>query len=195
VLSLPGVLSYHAARDHSGPVERGLFVRRQVLCTVVASPPPEALTQIAENPIHPEDTSLTTRQKFEAHVTDPSCKGCHVQFDPIGYGLEQMDGIGRYRTTENQRPVDSQGELLDTDVDGPFEGVVQLSQKLLASKAFERCMVDHYFRFALARPPEVADVCVVDAWTSSFAQGGGALKELVFASVTHPAFAARKDDR
>jgi len=195
VLSLPGLLSYHAARDHSGPVERGLFVRRQLLCTIVASPPPEALTQIAENPIEPDDTSLTTRQKFEAHVTEPSCKGCHIQFDPIGYGLEQLDGIGRFRTTENQLPVDSRGEFLDTDVDGPFEGVVELSRKLLQSKTFERCMVDHYFRFAASRPPETTDACVVDSWLSAFAQGGGTLRELVLASVGHATFTTRKDDR
>jgi hypothetical protein len=195
VLSLPGLLSYHAARDHSGPVERGLFVRRQLLCMVVASPPPEALTRIAENPIEPGDTSLTTRQKFEAHVTDPACKGCHLQFDPIGYGLEQLDGIGRYRTTENQLPVDSRGELLETDIDGPFEGVVELSEKLLQSKMFERCMVDHYFRFALSRPPEQNDACVVDTWSSAFSRGGGTLRELVTASVTHATFTTRKDDR
>lgn len=195
VFSLPGVLSYHAARDHSGPVERGLFVRRQLLCMDVASPPPEAVLQIADNPIDPGDRSVTTRQKFEAHVTDPSCMGCHLQFDPIGYGLEQMDGIGRFRTTENQLPVDSRGELLDTDIDGPFEGVVELSQKLGASEMFARCMVSHYFRFANARSAGASDQCVVDEWSRAFAQAGRRLTELPLTSAGHVTFTTRKDDR
>jgi hypothetical protein len=195
VLSLPGVLSYHAARDHSGPVERGLFVRRQLLCMDVDSPPPEAVQQIADNPIDPLDRSVTTRQKFEAHVTDPSCMGCHLQFDPIGYGLEQMDGIGRFRTTENDLPVDSRGELLDTDIDGPFEGVVELSQKLATSEMFARCLVSHYFRFANARSAAASDQCVVDEWSRSFGQTGRLLAELALISAGHPTFTTRQDDR
>ena len=195
VLSLPGVLSYHAARDHSGPVERGLFVRRQLLCMDVASPPPEAVMQIADNPIDPGDRSVTTRQKFEAHVTDATCMGCHLQFDPIGYGLEQMDGIGRFRTTENDLPVDSRGELLDTDIDGPFEGVVELSQKLAGSEMFARCMVSHYFRFANARTAEASDQCVVDEWSDAFARAGHRLTELALSSAGHVTFTTRKDDR
>jgi hypothetical protein len=195
VLSLPGVLAYHAARDHSGPVERGLLVRRQLLCMAVGSPPPEVLMRIADNPIRPEDETTTTRQKFAQHATDPACQGCHTQFDPIGFGLEQMDGVGRFRTTENDLPVDSRGELFDTDIDGPFEGVVELSQKLLGSEMFERCMVSHYFRFAEARPAAAGDQCVVNDWSLAFTQGGGRFRDLVLASVSHPAFSTRKDDR
>ena len=195
VLSLPGLLTYHAARDHSGPVERGLFVRRQLLCMDVPSPPPAAVAQIADNPIETGDTSVTTRQKFEQHVTDASCRACHLQFDPIGFGLENFDGIGRFRTTENGLPVDSSGELFGTDVDGAFEGVVELSQRLAQSEMFADCMVEHYFRFAMARPPQVADQCVIDDWSRAFREGGETLRDLVLTSVADPTFMTRKDDR
>ncbi len=195
VLSLPGLLTYHSARDHSGPIERGLFVRRQLLCTDVPSPPASAVAIIAANPIQTGDTSITTRQKFEQHASDGACRACHAQFDPIGFGLEDMDGIGRFRTTENGLEVDSSGELVGTDIDGPFEGVIDLSNKLLGSETFAHCMVEHYFRFAMARRPAAADQCVVDDWSRAFREGGETLRDLVLTSVADPTFTTRKDDR
>lgn len=195
VLSLPGLLTYHASNQHSGPVERGLFVRRQLLCQEVPPPPPSVLDRIADNPVDSGDTTKTTRQKFEVHLDEPSCSACHLQFDPIGFGLEQMDGIGRFRTLENGLLVDSRGALHETDVDGPFEGVVELSNKLSESAAFEACMAEHFFRFAESRPPEAGDRCVVESFADRFAASGGRLKELVLAYVSHPSFALRKEDR
>jgi hypothetical protein len=195
VLALPGFLAYHAADHHSGPVERGLFVRRQLLCHTVSSPPADVLTEITQNPVQPGDATATTRQKFEVHLNEDSCAGCHIQFDPIGFGLEEMDGIGRYRTTEHGLPVDSTGELLDTDVDGPFQGVVELSQKLAQSQMLGDCFVHHYFRFALSRPAGDGDGCALERWQATFAQSGGRLRDLVLTSVEDAAFLTRRDDR
>lgn len=195
VLSLPGLLTYHSADAHSGPVERGLLVRRQLLCQDVPPPPPSALERIANQPVDELDAAHTTRQKFAAHVNEPSCKGCHQSFDPIGFGLENMDGIGRFRTTEHGLPVDSHGELTGTDVDGPFEGPAQLSSKLAESQQVAACMASHFFEFALARPAAADDACVVDAWTRNFVTGGQHIEDLVLGYVTHPSFVTRKDDR
>jgi hypothetical protein len=195
VLSLPGLLTYHSADAHSGPVERGLLVRRQLLCQDVPPPPQAALDRIANQPVDDLDAAHTTRQKFAAHVNEASCKACHQSFDPIGFGLEDMDGIGRFRTTEHGLPVDSHGELTGTDVDGPFEGPAQLSAKLAESGQVAACMAAHFFEFALARPADADDACVLDAWTRNFVTGGQHIKDLVFSYVTHPAFGARKDDR
>jgi hypothetical protein len=195
ILSLPGFLTYHASHQHSGPVERGLLVRRQLLCTDIPPPPATVLERIANNPIDNVDQTKTTRQKFQVHLDDTSCVGCHRQFDPIGFGMEDMDGIGRYRTQENGLPVDSSGELTGTDVDGAFNGVAQLSAKLARSERVQACAVEHFFRFAMARPAEDADQCVVNAWASAFAQSGGKIKDLVTVFVADEAFAIRKDDR
>jgi hypothetical protein len=195
VLSLPGFLTYHASQQHSGPVERGLFVRRQLLCTVIPPPPAAVLERLANSPVDDVDKTKTTRQKYEVHLDDSSCSGCHQQFDPIGFGMEEMDGIGRYRTTENGLPVDSTGELSGTDVDGPFEGVAQLSAKLAQSKMLEACVVNHFFRFATARSAEPADARVVDDWAATFSQAGGKIQALVSAYVAHASFALRRDDR
>ncbi|MBC8131837.1 MAG: DUF1588 domain-containing protein [Deltaproteobacteria bacterium] len=195
VLSLPGLLTYHSADQHSSPIERGLFVRQQLLCQPIPAPPASALERIEQNPVDPLDKTKTTRQKFAAHVDEPSCAACHMRFDPIGFGFEQMDGIGRFRTTENGLPIDSRGNLAGTDIDGPFEGPAQLSMKLSQSKMFETCMVDRYFQFAQSRPTVAADRCVVEDWNVKFSAGGGRIKDLVLAYVTHRTFTNRKDDR
>lgn len=195
VLSLPGLLTYHSADAHSGPVERGLLVRRQLLCQDVPPPPPAALERIANQPVDDLDAAHTTRQKFAAHVDEPTCKACHQNFDPIGFGLEDMDGIGRFRTTEHGLPVDAHGELTGTDVDGAFEGPAQLSAKLAESKQVAACMASHFFEFALARPAGPDDACLLDVWTRNFLTGGQRIEDLVFGYVTDPAFITRKDDR
>jgi hypothetical protein len=194
ILSLPAVLAYTSSDVNSGPVERGLLVRRGLFCQVVAPPPANLQAQIAAMPI-PTDTVSTTRQKFEDHVVNPACSGCHSVFDPIGFGMEDMDGLGRFRTTENGLPVDSSGALSATDVDGDFNGPAQLSTKLAQSAEVSSCMVNHFFSFAQLRDPAAADQCVVQDWATTFAKGGGKINDLVAAYVAHRDFVYREDDR
>ena len=195
ILSLPGLLTYHSADQHSGPVERGLLVRRQLFCTPVPPPPPQVVEMISQRPVDPNDKAKTTRQKYEEHKTQRFCASCHDQFDPIGFGLEEMDGIGRYRTTENGLPVDSSGALISTDVDGAFTGIAELSQKVAASSMFEMCFVWQFFRFAESRVPEASEQCFIDAFAAAFAKSGGHFRDLLIDYVTRPEFGVRKEDR
>ncbi len=195
ILSLPGLLTYHSADQHSGPVERGLMVRRQLFCTPVPPPPPQVVQMISMRPIDPNDKAKTTRQKYQDHKTQAFCAACHDQFDTIGFGLEEMDGIGRYRTTENGLPVDTTGTLVSTDVDGAFSGAAQLSQKVATSHEFETCFVWQFFRFAESRVPEASEDCFVQDWTAALDKGGGHFRDLLLAYVTRPEFVVRKEDR
>jgi hypothetical protein len=195
IISLPGVLTYHSADQHSGPIERGLTVRRQLLCNPVPPPPPDVVQMISQRPVDPNDKNKTTRQKYEDHKTQAFCAACHNQFDPLGFGLEEMDGIGRYRTTENGLPVDSSGMLANTDVDGPFTGAAALSQKLASSKMFQTCFVWQFFRFAESRAPEATEQCLVNDWSDALTKGGGHFRDLLVEYVTRPEFVARKEDR
>lgn len=195
VLSLPGLLAFHSSDVHSGPVERGLLVRRQLLCQDVPPPPQAALDRIVNNPVDDADTTRTTRQKFEAHVNEASCNACHQNFDPIGFGLEQMDGLGRFRTMEHGLLVDSHGELTGTDVDGLFEGPAELSSKLAQSDTLATCLVDRFFSFAVARPSGPGDTCVVESWAQAFKAGGTHIKDLALTYVTDPSFVTRREDR
>ncbi len=195
ILSLPGLLTYHSADQHSGPIERGLFVKRQLFCQVLPPPPASVLDRLARMPLDTHDTKRTTRQKYEMHVNEPFCAGCHDQFDGIGFGLEEMDALGRYRTTENGLPVDSSGNLVGTDVDGPFNGVVELTDKLAKSELIRSCFTQHFFRFSASRPPNADEQCVVDAWSKTFSAGGTHLQDLLLSWLTDPRFGVRKEDR
>src|SRR5688572_5979603 len=86
----------------SGPVEtsptaRGVLVREQLLCQHVPPPPPNINTTL---PDPTEEKPLTHRQRLAAHVENPACASCHKLMDPIGFGLENFDAIGRWRDKE-----------------------------------------------------------------------------------------------
>ena len=68
------------------------------------------------------------------HATVQPCKGCHTLMDPIGFGFENYDGIGQWRTTDEGQPVDASGSLTGTDSDGNFNGAVDLAHKLVQAK-------------------------------------------------------------
>ena len=195
ILSLPALLTYHSADTHSGPIERGLLVRRQLLCQTIPPPPASVLQQLAANPINTSDKTRTTRMVYEQHKTQPSCSACHSQFDVIGFGMEEMDGLGGYRTTENGLPVDTSGQLNNTDVDGPFNGVADLSGKLAGSQMFAACFVQQFFRFAETRAPLTTDQCTLDTWTKAFHDGGEHVTDLIASYVSDPGFATREEDR
>ncbi|HXN31681.1 MAG TPA: DUF1592 domain-containing protein [Polyangiaceae bacterium] len=195
ILSLPAVLTYTSSDSNSGPVERGLLVRRGLFCQTVQPPPASLATQIAATTPTGDTAAMTTRQQFEAHVANPVCSSCHNIFDPIGFGMEDMDGLGRYRITENGLPVDASGALTATDVNGTFTGTAQLSASLAKSADVQQCMVQHFFSFAQLRDPAATDQCVINDWTNQFTAASGKIASLVAAQVANRDFIYREDDR
>ena len=147
ILGNAGFLSSHSDATMSSPVFRGVFVRRRLLCQALPPPPPGL------NITPPALAGAkTTRQLFDAHASNPACSGCHSQIDPIGNGLENFDGEGRYRTTDNGLPVDASGEVANTqDANGKFTGVVELANLLAQSQQAQACFARQLFRFGSAQ--------------------------------------------
>jgi hypothetical protein len=187
VLSLPGFLTQHAALDATNPVDRGLFVRTRLLCQEMGAPP---LAAFKVPIVGAADKSATTREKYEIHARDPACSGCHQLMDPIGFGFESFDEIGRFRTKENGFDVDDSGELSDADVAGTFHGPAELAQKLAASDEVRACFVTQMYRFAEGRAPD--DPCELGALSSEFVAKGDRIDELFLAYVTRKEFFVRK---
>lgn len=185
VLSLPGFLAAHASVDRTSPVDRGLFVRLRLFCHEIPSPPPGLPIQ----PINADDPTRTTRQKLEQHVNQAACRHCHQFIDPVGFGFESMDLIGRFRTTERNYPVDARGALTGTDVDGPFEGPAELAGRVLSSDQVRACFVGYAFQHVEGRP---ANPCERDGvWDRIRARGDARLDEIVVALVARAGFALR----
>ncbi len=146
-------------------------------------------------PIDAADATRTTREKYAQHSSDPTCRGCHQIFDPIGFGLEQMDAIGRFRATESGLPVDSSGELIGSDVDGPFTGPAELDDRLAESAAMRNCFAGQVFRFVETRIELPADKCERQWIEAEMARNGGRIRELLISIVGRPSFSVRRVER
>jgi hypothetical protein len=187
VLSLGGWLAAHAPVHRSSPVDRGLAIRSRFFCQPLPSPPPQAVV----NTPGPGDSAGTTRQKFENHTTQESCKSCHRLMDPIGFGFEMMDALGSFRETESGLPVDSRGHLTETDVDGPFRGPAELADRLLASREVRNCFVVQMFRYIEGRDAVDSDTCEISVLQEFFATPGTTIGELAAEMVAQPRFTER----
>jgi hypothetical protein len=143
ILSLPGVLATHAIGEGTSPVERGLLVRVDLLCDEVLPPPPNVPPLAGD----PENRPRTTRERFADHTAQPACRPCHQRIDPIGFGFEQMDSLGRFRAEENKLPIDSSGVLDDAGGgEGPFTGPAELGERLVQSRKLRACFVKQLYR-------------------------------------------------
>lgn len=144
LLTLGALLTSTSFPTRTSPVKRGDFVLSHLLCGKVPPPPPE----VEGLPDTGETDSSTLRERMERHSQDPACSGCHTVMDPLGFGLENFDAIGRYRTHEGQSPVDASGVLPD---DVAFEGVFELSRILADDPRVPFCATKHFMTYALGR--------------------------------------------
>lgn len=185
-LTHAGLLALNAKPDRSSPIHRGKFVRSTLLC----QPPPPPPANVPEAP--EVDTSKTTREQFSEHVSEAVCAGCHHLMDPIGFGFEHFDGIGRYRETEWGLAIDASGEFFETtDIDGPFDGAVELANRLGNSEQVKSCVVSQWFRFGYGRVETDADSCSIDEVEQAFAAAQYDIKELIIALTMTDAFRYR----
>jgi len=184
-LTQAGLLALHASPDRSSPIHRGLFVRETLLCQ--SPPPPPDIVPEAPN----VDESQTTREQFTEHSEDALCSGCHRLMDPLGFGFEHFDGIGRYRSNEWGLPIDASGELISTDVDGPYNGAVELAHALGSSEQVKNCVATQWFRFGYGRVETEADTCSMDVIREAFAAANYDVKELIIALTMTDAFRYR----
>jgi hypothetical protein len=186
LLSSPSFLATHALIDQTNPVERGLMVRSNLLCQEVAPPPPSVLAVTPAG-----GPGVTTRAKYSRHSEDPFCRSCHSLMDPIGFGLEAFDTLGRYRTEDNGQPVDARGELLQTDIDGPFTGPAELSQRLPRSAMFRRCFVQQMWVFIEGRTIAGNDDPEINGLAWRFEQDDHRIGDLLVELVSRPTFVLR----
>lgn len=187
ILSMGALLSYYAHTNQTSPVHRGKLVREQFLCDLLEPPPADVMFEVPE----PSPDS-TARERFSEHSENSKCKGCHVLMDPLGFGFENYDTLGRFRTKEdNGLPIDASGEIIDSDVDGRFVGVADLAQRLASSEEVKACYAKMWFRFAYGRIEKKEDACSLQDASSMFEQSGGNVKELLVALTQTDAFLYR----
>jgi hypothetical protein len=185
--SMLTVTSYPA---RTSPVQRGRWVLEQLLCEPPPAPPPGV------EGLQPETMPTgTLRQRTEQHRANPTCAACHNHMDPIGFGLENYDGIGAYRTTDSGFDIDASGKLPDGRT---FTGAQELSRLLAEDARFTRCMTEQLYVYALGRGP-VSTAGHMDPGTlasiaQSFSSGGFKLQNLIEMVVTADTFRKRRGE-
>ncbi len=178
------------AHDKVGsPPLRGYFVLDRLLCEAPPEAPADADTS---TPLPPTGTAArTNRQLFEARTQASSCLGCHERMNGIGFGLENFDAIGRYRTSDTGLAVDATGMLVGTDVDGAFTGGVELSRKLAQSRKIASCAASRWWEYAYGRRLDETERCSLRGLEEALARGG--VRELLTSLVGSREFLNRKE--
>jgi hypothetical protein len=177
-------LALHSHPGRSSPTIRGKFIREVFLCQNIPPPPPNVnftVVQDATNRAMP-----TARIRLEAHRTQPVCASCHRLMDPLGLALENFDGVGTFRATENGAHIDASGAL-----DGhSFSAPAGLGQALHDSPLATRCLVTNMYRYAVGRNAVAAERPWMDYLNQSFASGGYRVPRLMRAIATSRTFYA-----
>jgi hypothetical protein len=190
-LTLGAVLGAHAHSNESSPVRRGVFVRHQLLCQSLPSPPENL------NVMPPGlDPSLTTRARFQRHSSDVACSGCHQHIDPVGFGFERYDGVGAYRETEAGMPIDGSGEVLGleslTSTDRQsFDGPVQLGALIANSPNAQACFARQVYRYARGGEAGGRDGCAIKKLQAAFTAAGGNIQQLFIEALKQKSFRER----
>jgi hypothetical protein len=136
----------------------------------------------------PVTATTTPRSWSKARMEIGACGSCHKLIDQIGYGFEGFNEIGLAR----DKPTDTSGEVVGTDVAGSFAGPVDLAKKLAGSKQARACVATQWFRFSQGRLEDgKRDACSLNGVTAAFEQAGGDLKELLVALTQTDAFLLR----
>jgi hypothetical protein len=144
ILGLGSILTVTSYPLRTSPVLRGKWVLEAVL-GAPPPPPPADVPQLPKDDQLPD--GLTFRQRLERHRADPTCAACHARMDPIGFGMENFDAVGRWRTKQAGKDVDAAGVLVTGE---KFSGPAELKKALLEKKdAFTRNLAEKLLAYGL----------------------------------------------
>lgn len=189
ILGMPGVLAMTSFPNRTSPVKRGVWVLEQVLGEHVPPAPPNV------PPLEKQDKqaieNLTLRQRTELHRTNAVCANCHKILDPIGFGLENFDAIGRWRDQDDTGgAIDAAGELPG---DKRFSSPRELKAIIAARKEeLARNLTRKLLAYALCRQLEGYDEIVVDQLMESLSKDEYRMQSLITEIVTSYPFLNRR---
>lgn len=197
LLGMSAILAMGSNGEHTSPVERGAWVLRKVL----NEPPPPAPANVPAL-ARLAGKVLTTRERVQAHQESPQCASCHRKIDPIGFGLENFDAVGLWRTQDTYQALDDQGKPVPNAVKtweidpsgafhrGPtFRNFGEL-RDVVATRgdAFARGLASALVEYGLGRPCGFSDEPLLDALVTHAKQRDFALREFLHALIQSEAF-------
>lgn len=189
ILGMPGILATTSFPNRTSPVNRGVWVLEQVLGEHV--PPAPANVPALEKQDSKKVANMTLRQRTELHVTNVACASCHKVLDPIGFGLENFDAIGRWRDHDDSGgAIDAAGELPGGK---RFTSPRELKSIIAARKAdLARNLTERLLAYALCRQLEGYDEILVDRLMETIAADDYRMQTLITEVVTSYSFTHRR---
>lgn len=173
LITQASILTVSSYPTRTSPVLRGKWILENLLG---APPPPPPVMETLEE--EPDNTPLTLRQRLEKHRSQPACAACHQKMDALGFGLENYDAIGTWRTKDDGGPVDASGELPGGY---SFKGSKSLKELLAKTErdAFVRCLTEKMLTYALGRGLQPYDKAAVDQICLELKNNGFRFSQLV----------------
>ncbi len=188
ILSHASILTVSSYPTRTSPVIRGKYILQNILGTPPPPPPPD-VPALDEEAI---GSTLSLRQQLEKHRTNAICASCHSRMDVLGFGLENYDAIGKWRTMDGQFPVDSSGTLPNgKSFSTPEEMRIVLKAEL---NDFSRCLVEKMLTYALGRGLEKFDRKTVDEINRKVIASGYRFQTLIYEIVHSLPFQSRRGE-
>jgi hypothetical protein len=188
LLGQGSILTVTSYPNRTSVVQRGKWVLENLLGTPPPAPPPNVP---ALDP-HGKDGKMSMRQAMEAHRANPVCASCHSKMDPIGFALENFDGIGTWRDKDNGAPIDPSGVLPDGS---KFDGASGLRKALMTAHRdeFVSTLAEKLMTYALGRGIEPYDRPALRAVIRDAEKHGTTIPALIDAIVRSPQFQLRRN--
>jgi hypothetical protein len=178
ILALPGVVAAASHARRTSPTLRGKAVLTGLLCTPPEPPPADVDTTLPEI-----DENAGTRERLEVHMSAPACKGCHVAMDGIGFTLEKLDWLGRYRAEENGVAIDDSATFPLGPVDVTVRGTAELATTLSTSPEVAVCVARQWIRYSVGITESRAADCLVEKLALDL-NGSAGLERMIVTALT-----------
>jgi hypothetical protein len=187
LLGQGSILTVTSYPNRTSVVQRGKWILENLLGTPPPPPPPD----VPELKAAPHGKVLSLREQMQVHRANAVCAACHGRMDPIGFALENYDGVGKWRTEDAGTPIDASGKLPDGT---EFQGPAGLRQLLLTKYKddFVRTATEKLLTYALGRGVEYYDYPTVRAIAREASRDNYRISALILAVVNSAPFQMRR---
>ena len=157
LLGKASILAVTSYPHRTSPTIRGKWLLENILAAPVPPPPPNVDTSLKEEGTAAK--ALSIREMLERHRASPACASCHARMDPLGFALENFDGLGQWRTRDGTAQIDATGVLLDgTSVNGPAELRAALLQQ---KEQFVKAVTAKLLMYGVGREVHYSDASAI----------------------------------
>jgi hypothetical protein len=189
IITQASVLTVSSYATRTSPVLRGRWILDNILAAPPAEPPPD-IPNLEDTKV---DGAASVRKQLEQHRADPSCASCHKRMDPLGFGLENFDAVGAWRTLDGTVPIDASGTLPDGR---SFTGPKELRAILRTEREpFTRAITGKLMTYALGRGLEYYDMPAVRRIVKNAAKDGYKFQAIIQGVAESYPFTMRRIDQ